>query len=158
MSIVLYSIAFTLLFFSFLKDRQKTKMSLMKAWNSFINLLPQVVAILIFVGISLALLSPPTISKLIGRESGLIGITAALIIGSVTLIPGFVAFPLAAALLKGGAGYAQIAAFVSTLMAVGIVTLPTEIKYFNKSMALLRNGLSFATAVIFTLVISQVMK
>jgi hypothetical protein len=39
------------------------------------------------------------------------------------LIPGFVAFPIGAALLEEGAGYAQIAAFVSSLM-VGVETLP----------------------------------
>ena len=70
------------------------------------------------------------------------GIFASLIIGGITLIPGFVAFPLAAALLKNGAGYAQIAAFVSSLMMVGVVTLPMEFKVFGKRAAILRNVLS----------------
>lgn len=45
-------------------------------------------------------------------------------IGSITLIPGFVAVPLAAALLKNGAGYMQIATFVSTLMMEMISVIP----------------------------------
>lgn len=155
--VILYAIAITLLIISFAGDRKKTKMALMKAWKSFANLLPQVIGIMVFVGISLAVLSPASISKLIGTESGLLGITIAAVAGSFTLIPGFVAFPLAAALLKGGAGYPQIAALVSTLMGVGIITLPAEIKYFSKSTAILRNGLAFAVAMIFTLVIGQVM-
>ncbi|MBO8168920.1 MAG: permease [Thermoanaerobacteraceae bacterium] len=157
-STILYTIALVFLFLSFVKDRQKTKMALLKAWKSFTKLLPEVLAIMIFVGISLAVLSPDTISKLIGSESGLLGIIIALIGGSFTLIPSFVAFPLAVSLLNGGAGYAQIAALVSTLMSVGIVTLPTEIKYFNKSTAILRNFMSFVVAIIFTLVIGEVMK
>ena len=68
---------------------------------------------------------------------------AAAVVGSVTLIPGFVAFPMAAMLLKGGAGYMQIGAFISTLMMVGIVTLPVEIKYFGKKLAIYRNLLAF---------------
>lgn len=156
--IILYALAGLLLVLSFARDRHKTKMALIKAWKSFFNLLPQVIGIILFVGITLAILSPSSISKLIGGESGLLGITIAAVVGSVTLIPGFVAFPLAAALLKGGAGYPQIAALISTLMGVGIITLPTEIKYFNKSTAILRNGLSFAVAILFTFVISQVMK
>lgn len=155
---ILYAVALILLSVSFIKDGKKTKMALMKAWKSFLNLLPQVLAIMIFVGISLALLSPATISGLIGADSGIIGVVIALLVGSITLIPGFVAFPLAAALLKGGAGYPQIAAFVSTVMAVGFLTLPAEIKYLNKPVALLRNGFGFVISVIFTLIISQVMK
>ncbi len=64
-----------------------------------------------------------------------------LVIIGLTLIPGFVAFPLAAALLKNGAGYAQIAAFVSSLVMVGVATLPMEFKVFGKRAAILRNVL-----------------
>lgn len=154
---ILYGIALLFLFFSFLKDRQKTKIAVKKAWKSFVNLLPQVTAIMLFVGITLALLSPAVISGLIGSGSGVIGIIIALSVGSITLIPGFVAFPLAAALLKGGAGYPQIAAFVSTVMAVGIMTLPAEIRYLNKQVAVLRNAFAFIISVIFTIIIGQVM-
>jgi hypothetical protein len=45
----------------------------------------------------------------------------------------------AAALMREGAGATQIAAFVSSLMMVGIVTLPMEMKYFGKRAAILRN-------------------
>lgn len=72
------------------------------------------------------------ISKIIGADSGWFGVILAAIVGAVTLIPGFVAFPTAAMLLQGGAGYMQIGAFISTLMMVGIVTMPVEIKYFGK--------------------------
>ena len=74
-------------------------------------------------------------------------------IGAITLIPGFVAFPLAAALLKSGAGYMQIGAFVSTLMMVGIVTLPVEIKYFGKKATIIRNSAAF----VFSLLVALVM-
>ncbi|NLB40876.1 MAG: permease, partial [Clostridiales bacterium] len=68
-------------------------------------------------------------------------------------IPGFVAFPLAAALLKSGAGYMQIAAFISTLMMVGIVTMPVEISYFGKKATLVRN----AAALGFSLIVALMM-
>ena len=90
------------------------------------------------IGIMLAILTPEQISKLLGSESGWYGVLIAAAIGSITLIPGFVAFPLAAALLKSGAGYMQIAAFVSTLMMVGIVTIPMEMKTFGKRVTIMR--------------------
>jgi uncharacterized membrane protein YraQ (UPF0718 family) len=78
------------------------------------------------------------------------------VIGAITLIPGFIAFPLAASLLERGAGISQIAVFVSTLMMVGIVTAPLEIEYFGKKETLLRNALSFLFSFIAAAVIGAV--
>lgn len=138
-----YSLAGVLLLVSFIKSRSKTKMGLKKAWKAFENILPQLLVVLLIVGLMLAVLNAVLISKLIGRESGIVGILLAAIFGSITMIPPFVAFPTAAALLNAGAGYAQIAVFVSTLMMVGIVTLPLEIKYFGVKTAIGRNVLAF---------------
>ena len=60
-------------------------------------------------------------------------------------------------MLKGGAGYMQVAALVSTIMAVGIISLPVEIKYFNKNIAIKRIILSFMICMVFTAVIGMVM-
>jgi uncharacterized membrane protein YraQ (UPF0718 family) len=140
-----------------MKDKGKTKMALKKAWKSFENILPQFLAILIIIGITLAVLSPETISKLIGDQSGWLGMLMAATIGSVTLVPGFVAFPLAAALLENGAGFMQIAVFISTLMMVGIVTLPVEIEYFGKKAALIRNSLAVAFSFMVAIVIGVIL-
>ena len=155
---ILYGLAGIGLGISFFKDRNKTKMALKKAWKSFENILPQFLSILIIIGLALAILSPETITNLLGTRSGIWGILGATIIGSVTLIPGFVAFPLAAALLKNGAGYMQIAAFVSTLMMVGIVTLPLEIKTFGKHATIIRNIFAFVFSLITAFVIGVVLK
>ncbi len=156
-SYILYGLAAICLLLSFLKDRKKTKAALMKALKSFENIMPQFLAILIIIGLSLSVLSPEMIGTFIGEKSGLLGMAGAALIGSITLVPGFVAFPLAAALLKNGAGYMQIAAFVSTLMMVGIVTLPLEIKTFGKRAALVRNGTAFVFSIAAALIIGAVM-
>ena len=75
----------------------------------------------------LSILAPEQILKVLGSESGWYGTLIATAIGSITLVPIFVAFPLATALLRSGAGYMQIADFVSTLMIVEIVTIPMAI-------------------------------
>lgn len=157
-TIILYAIAGVGLFISFLVDRQKTGKALIKAWKSFENILPQFLSVLVIIGLALAILTPDTISSLLGTDSGMFGILASLVIGAITLIPGFVAFPLAAALLRNGAGYAQIAAFVSSLMMVGVVTLPMEFKVFGKKAAILRNvsalGFSFLIALLMGVIFS----
>jgi uncharacterized membrane protein YraQ (UPF0718 family) len=155
---ILYVLAAVGLALSFFRDRKKTKQALIKAWKSFENILPQFLSILIIIGLALAILSPETITKLLGTNSGVWGVLAASLVGSITLIPGFVAFPLAAALLKSGAGYMQIAAFVSTLMMVGIVTLPMEMKTFGKRATLVRNVSAYLFSIVVALVMGVVLK
>ncbi len=149
----LYLLTGAALILSYIKSKDKTMLSLKKAWKSFENILPQFLTILIMIGIALAILTPEQISKLVGNESGWIGVLLAAFIGSITLVPGFIAFPLASALLRSGAGYMQIAAFISTLMMVGIVTIPLEMKYFGKKAALIRNMEAF----IFSIAVAYIM-
>ncbi len=153
MTIALYVLMAAGLTFSFVKSKEKTRMALKKAWKSFENILPQFMVILLLIGMMLAVLTPTQISTLLGSGSGWIGVMAASLIGSITLVPAFIAFPLAAALLQNGAGIMQIAAFVSTLMMVGIVTLPVEIRYFGRKAAVIRN----LSAYLFSLVVALVM-
>ena len=142
-SISLYVLAAGLLSLSFLKDKNKTFRAIKKAWSSFENILPMFLAILMIIGIMLSVLSPDLISRLMGESSGWMGMLLAATIGSLTVIPAFVSFPLAAALLEAGAGIRQITVFVSTLLMVGIVTLPLEIKCIGRKAAFLRNALAF---------------
>ena len=155
MNIILYSLAIILLAASYLKDKSKTKKALKKAWKSFENILPELLVIMLLIGVLLAVVDHELISSLLGESSGWFGVILASIIGAITLIPGFVAFPTAALLLKGGAGYTQIAACVSTLMMVGIVTLPVEVKYFGKKISYTRNVLAFMFSFIVAIVVGM---
>lgn len=155
---ILYAGSVLWLIFSWFKDREKTKMALKKSWKSFENILPSVLTVLLLIGFILTLLNAEIISKLIGAESGLLGLGISAVIGSIALIPGFVAFPLAASLLDAGAGYAQISVFISTLMMVGVAMFPMEAKYFGKRLSLKRNLLSLLVAVVTSLIVGVVMK
>ncbi|HBF36957.1 MAG TPA: permease [Firmicutes bacterium] len=157
-NIALYIICGIVVILSWLKDKQKTKLALLKAWKSFENILPQFLGVLVLIGIMLAYLDTQTISKILGDQSGWWGIIIAAMIGAVTLIPGFVAFPTAALLLKNGAGLMQMGAFVSTLMMVGIVTMPVEIKYFGRKLTIYRNLLAFLFSFLVAWVIGVVAK
>lgn len=145
-NILLYLAAFVLLLVSYAKDKGKTRKALMKAWKSFENLMPQFLVILLVIGFLLAAVGPETITRLLGQNSGWVGMGMAALIGSVTLIPGFVAFPLTAALYEHGGGLVQLAVFVSTLMGVGVVTLPVEMGIFGLRVSLARNLLNVLLA------------
>jgi uncharacterized membrane protein YraQ (UPF0718 family) len=156
LNLSLYVITIVLLGLSYYKDKVKTKKAIKKAWKAFENILPQFLGVIVLVGIMLAVFNAEFISKIIGSESGWYGTLISALVGSITLIPGFVAFPTAAMLLENGAGYMQIGAFVSTLMMVGVVTLPVEIKYFGKRLTLTRNILSFLFSFIVAYIIGKV--
>ncbi len=142
----LYGVAATLLGISFVKDRKKTALSLKRALKMFVNVLPQFMAILLLIGLLLAVVTPETIQRVIGAESGLLGMLTTSLLGAVALVPVLIAFPVAAELLNNGAGITQIAVFISTLTMVGFVTLPMEIKYLGKKAAILRNVLAYLFA------------
>lgn len=153
---ILYIVTILLLVFSYSKDKEKTKKASKKAWKAFENILPQFLGVIMLVGMLLAVFNAELISKIIGTQSGWFGVILSALVGAITLIPGFVAFPTAAMLLQNGAGYMQIGAFVSTLMMVGVVTAPVEIKYFGKRLTIARNILAFLFSFIVAFIIGKV--
>lgn len=150
--LIFYGIAAAGILWSYSKDKKKTKQGLNKAWKAFENILPAFAVILLSIGIMLAVLSPAAVTAMLGKESGFAGMLIAGLVGAITLIPGFVAFPLAKAVLEMGAGVLQVAVFVSTLMMVGVVTIPMEVRFFNRRVVLVRN----VTAFIFSFAVAYV--
>ncbi|MGL6108046.1 permease [Romboutsia sp.] len=147
-SYILYTICTVLLVISFLKDKNKTKLAIKNGLKSFEAIMPQFLFIIIIVGIILSTIDTQTISSFIGKESGLFGIAFSSIIGSITMMPTFVAFSTGDSLLKSGAGYPQVAALISTLTMVGVLTFSLEAKYIGKRAAFFRNFFAFLFAFI----------
>ncbi|NPV52669.1 MAG: permease [Firmicutes bacterium] len=153
---VLYIISISLLVASFVKDKNKTRAALVKGLRAFLNILPDFATVLAIVGLVLTFLSPNIVAGLIGSKTGMLGMFFTSVAGAITLIPGFVAFPLAKSLLDRGAGIMQIAVFISTLMMVGFVTAPLEIRYFGKKVTFLRNALAYLFSFIAAFIIGMV--
>src|SRR6056297_3587312 len=109
---------------------------------------PSLLMIIGIVGLILGILTPETISRLIGSEAGLWATASGSILGAFTLIPSLIAFPLAGSLLRAGATTMTISAFITTLVMVGAITAPLEINALGKKFTFLRNGLSFVFALV----------
>ena len=133
-------------------------MALMKAWKAFENIAPALLGVLTLIGLVLTVLSPKVITAVLGQNTGIWGMFLTSLIGAITLIPAFVAFPMAASLLAGGAGIMQIAVFISTLTMVGTVTAPLEAKYFGWKVTILRNGLAYLFSFIAASIIGMVLR
>jgi len=156
-AIIYITVCVVLVVTSFIINRQKTLMGLKKGWNMFKNILVPFLNILIMVSIALYLIPPSIISRYLGPDSGPLGLGIAAVVGSITLIPGFISYPIAKGLIEQGASYTVVATFMTTLMMVGVVTLPLEIRYFGKRVAITRNLLNFVAAIIIGLVVGLVL-
>lgn len=152
-SAAVWGFAAAALILSFVKSREKTRAALAFTRRSFLSMAPAVVAIIWAIGFILTSLPSAVVLKTVGREAGMAGVVVAAAFGSVVLIPAFIAFPLAGSFLRQGADVQAVAAFVTTLVMVGALTAPLEMKFFGRSFTLCRNSLSF----VFALVIAMVM-
>ncbi|ACG71607.1 conserved hypothetical protein [Anaeromyxobacter sp. K] len=150
-------VALAALLLSLARDRRRTAAAVRAALVQLVRILPSVAALILLVGLALAVVPQAAIARAIGPGSGVGGVAAALAIGSAAMLPSFVAFPLAGALREAGAGYPQIAAFVGTVMSVGVVTLPLEARVLGWRAAALRNALALVTAMLFALAAVEVL-
>jgi len=156
-AIIFISLSALLSLVSVILDRHKTREGFKKGWRMFRNMFLPFVNILILVSLVLYFVSPEVITRFLGAESGITGFAIAAVFGSITLIPGFISYPIAAGLIEQGASYAVVATFMTTLMMVGVVTLPLEIKYFGKRASIIRNSLNFVAAIIIGLAVGVIM-
>ena len=146
-----------ILLLSFILDKEKTVLGLKKGGKMLFNIFHPFLNILILISIVFFFIPDSLIVQYLGANSGWYGFGIAASIGSITLIPGFISYPLAATLLKQGATYAVVAVFMTTMLMVGVVTLPLEIKYFGKKAAIVRNVLNLIAAIIIGILMGWLM-
>ncbi len=156
-ALIINSIAIAGVLIAFMKNKQKATASLKIAAMSFIKILPMVFLIIIVIGLLLGFIPPEQISRFIGEQSGIAGVLLVGAVGALLHIPALLSFPLAASILERGASVAAVAAFITTLTMIGMITLPLEISILGKKMALLRNGLSFVVAIIIALIMGVIL-
>jgi len=145
--ISLWIITAVALVVSLAADRRKTQAAVLKGLKMFVGVIPMLLGVLAAVSLVLAAVTPQMLERLLSG-AGLFPFLSALGVGGIALIPGFIAYPLAALLRQNGASVPVLAAFITSLMMVGVLTLPLEARYFGWRAALLRNGLAFCGAVI----------
>lgn len=156
-ALLINAFALGCLLLSLLKDRRKTGEALKVAGRSLVRLGPSVGAVVLLIGAILGFLPDGTVSGIIGSGSGFGSTLVVALFGAVMYMPALVAFPLAGSLLAEGASVTAIAAFITTLTMVGMVTLPVEIRILGRKLALLRNGLSFVAALIIALLMGRIL-
>lgn len=156
-TIFFWVLAMGLMGFSLIKGKDKTIKAMKKSKAMMGSMLGQIVAIIFLIGLVLAFAPTEMIQSILGGDTPLRSTLLGALIGSVTLIPAFVAFPLIGSMLAAGADMVPAVAFLTTLTMVGVVTFPLEQREFGKKFALARNLLSFVLAMGIALVMGVVL-
>ncbi|HKM40081.1 MAG TPA: permease [bacterium] len=151
-TIVFWSITLVWFTWSVIKDKNKTLVAIKMSSGMMKHMAGQIIAILFLIGLILTFVPPKAIQQYAGQANSLLTTVIFALVGCITLIPAFVAFPLAGSLITAGASIVPVVAFLTTLTMVGIVTFPLERKEFGLKFTLIRNTLSFVFAIIIALV------
>jgi uncharacterized membrane protein YraQ (UPF0718 family) len=95
------------------------------------------------------LISPETIAQWLGREAGLRGLLVGTVAGALTPAGPFIAFPLLAVLLKGGASVGAVTAYLTAWALLGVHrVVALEIPILGWRFALVRYVASLAIPVV----------
>jgi len=141
-----YTITGLIFIISLIANREKTLKAVKIAITKFIKIFPAFLTMLIFVSFILFIFPDEVILNYLGHSSKSISVFLASLFGSITIMPGFIAFPLSGILLNKGVPYMVLSAFTTTLMMVGILTYPIEKEYFGVKVTIIRNIISFFIA------------
>lgn len=142
---------------SMIKDKKKTLNSIKMSSGMMRNMVGQIIGILFLIGLILTFIPPDIIKEYLGQSNTLVSTIISAFVGSITLIPAFVAFPLIGSLVNVGASIVPIVAFLTTLTMVGFVTFPLERREFGFKFALTRNSLSFGFAIVIAFLMGVIM-
>jgi uncharacterized protein len=86
----------------------------------FVQMGPVLLPAFVLAGMMTALVSPETINQWLGREAGWRGLLVGTAAGALTPGGPFIAFPLLAVLLKGGASVGAVTAYLSAWALLGL--------------------------------------
>jgi uncharacterized membrane protein YraQ (UPF0718 family) len=148
LTIVFWIITLLGMGYSLLKKKAMTLGTMKQSKGMMQSMLGEIVGVIFIIGLLLAWIPPETIQKVLGSENVTVSTMIAALLGSITLIPAFVAFPLIGSLMDAGANVVPVVAFLTTLTMVGVVTFPIESSTFGTRFTLVRNGLSLGGALV----------
>ncbi|WP_367566755.1 permease [Lacrimispora sp.] len=137
---------------SIAKDKVKTKQALKMALGMGKGMVVSILSIIFAIGLILTLIPPTEVAAFLSTQPALLATVGGALLGTITLVPAFIAFPLVGTLIHAGVSVVPSVAFLTTLTMVGVVTFPLEKKAFGMKFTAVRNGLSFLFAIVIAIV------
>ena len=137
-TIIMGVIAIVLLFIGYQKGGGEHILGLKTAGNLLIQIVPLLIGAFLVAGMVQVLIPHELISKWVGMESGFRGVLIGSVIGGITPGGPYISMPIAAGLLRTGAGIGTMVAFITSWSLIAIHRLPMEIGILGWQFALIR--------------------
>jgi len=117
-------------------------------WDYLVEMVVILIPVAVLMGLFEVWVPKQLIGKYLGRESGWKGILLALLFGSAPTGPLYVAFPIAAMLLKKGASPLNVIILLNAWAAIKIPQLLIEANFLGPSFMLVRLSLTVPSAIL----------
>jgi uncharacterized membrane protein YraQ (UPF0718 family) len=122
--------------------------------TEMVTILP---AMVILIGLFSVFVSKKVVTDYLGHASGFKGVLLSFILGALPTGPLYVAFPLAAAMRRMGARYANIIIFLTAWACVKLPQELVELQFMGLEFMAARFGLTIVAAVVMGLIVERVM-
>jgi len=124
----------------------------------FIEMIWILPAVMVLMGLFSVWVSKELVVKYLGKSSGMKGILLALLFGSLPTGPLYVAFPMAAALIKKGARISNIIIFLSAWACIKLPQEMVELQFLGPKFTVMRFTLTIIFVVIMGLLIERLIE
>jgi len=124
-------------------------------WDYLMEMVFILPAVMILLGLFAVWVSNEMIMKYLGKTSGVRGIFLAIILGALPTGPLYIAFPMAAVLLKKGAKISNIIVFLSAWACIKIPQEMVELQFLGVQFMLLRLSLTVILVIIMAVLIEK---
>ena len=146
----------TVILLSIFPERTNPIMS--TSWDFFIEMILILPAVMLILGLFTVFVPKEIVVKYLGKTSGIKGIILAIILGALPTGPLYVAFPMAAALLKKGAKISNIIVFLSAWACIKIPQEIVEFQFLGPQFMLLRLSLTIIFVILMGVSIEKIIE
>ncbi len=148
--------AITIILLSIFPDNKEAVTN--TSWDFFIEMILILPAVMVILGLFAVWVPTDLIVKYLGKASGAKGIVIAIVLGSLPTGPLYIAFPMAAALIKKGAKVSNIIIFLSAWACIKIPQEMVELQFLGAEFMLTRLVLSIIFVIIMGLIIEKLVE
>jgi uncharacterized membrane protein YraQ (UPF0718 family) len=138
-------------------DRRSGAKALDIAGSSFLQMLQVLPPIMIMLGLMDVWISREKMMKYMGKNSGILGIVLAIIIGTIGAGPMYAAFPFTAVLIKKGVRFSNIIIFMNAWCVIKISTVLFEISSLGYEFTFLRFAINLPGIIIMGYIVERLM-
>ncbi len=128
------------------------------SYSFFIELIQILPGVMVLMGLFSVWVKNETVIKYLGQSSGARGLALAFFLGMIPTGPLYVAFPLAASLMKKGARTANIVIFLSAWACIKLPQELVEMRFLGIEFMAVRLGLTIVLVLFMGLFIEKVGK